>query len=268
MTTAITSYDDKLAEMAQRYSATHAASSGAQFISTKSGVFSVGDTPVAGNELIAVVVDSVLENTYYKGKYDPDDRQPPVCYAFGREKADLAPHETMARHPEFFVPQSEDCASCQWNVFGSAETGRGKACQNRARLALLPAGMLVPEAPKSKNLVVEFYDDPQHFREAEIMTLKLSPTSVAEEWNKYVAMLASQHRRPPLAFITRIWIAPHPKHQFHVKFEMLEPLAEDLLGIVLERNEKEAVSIISAYQPPEEAAPQARGVIRGVRRQQ
>ena len=260
----LTNYDKQYAEMAAQYAAQHP-QGGGQFLSTRSGVLSFQDEEMPGNQIAVVILDSVLENTYYGSRFDPDNPAAPVCYAFGRRKDEMAPHQSMAAHPDVFIPQHEDCAGCPQNVFGSADTGRGKACQNRARLALIPAGQYV----KGKGgLELDLIDDPEHYKLADIVFLKLSPTSVGEEWTKYIAMLAQQFRRPPLAFVTRIWIAAHPKHQFHVKFEMLEPLKDDLAPIIMARHQQAAASIIQPYAPPQEKpeGQSGRQGLRGLRR--
>lgn len=269
-TTAVSTYDADYAKAMEQYADEWQRESG-NFISTKSGVltYRAGDEDIElpGNQLLAVILDAVHENTFYEGVYDADNPQPPVCYAYTRNKKDgMYPHESMQNHPDYFDAKSDTCNTCPNNEWGSADVGKGKACKNRARLALIPAGMFVPR-PKSRDFDIELFDKPQDMTQADILMLKLPPTSVAE-WEKYVQQIGASVRRPPYGVITRVYIEPHAKHQFHVKFEMIEPLPDDLFQAVFARQQEAGKTIITAYTPPEvkeQAAPKQNG-LRGLRR--
>lgn len=253
----------KLAEQAQAAAAAEPLRQGS-FISTKSGVLSVGDDALPGNQMCVVIIDSIRENTFYEGKYNPDVLSPPLCYAIAREAGEMAPHPSMAEYPDVFQPQHDECKGCPKNEWGSADTGRGKACQNRRRLVLLNAGFYTPKRG-SRDFDLDLIDDPEHFRLSDPAFLKISPTSV-EEWAGYVAQLSAGHRLPPHGVVTRIYIEPHPKHQFHVKFEMIEKVSDDLLSAVMARHEEAQNAVIAGYQPPEEPETASAGGLRGLRR--
>jgi len=260
----LTNYDEAYAKAAAQYVNQHPLSGGT-FLSTRAGVLSFGEEQLPGNQMAVVILDSILENTYYAERFDPDNPSAPTCYAFGRRKDEMAPHESMQSSPEYFVPQHSECKGCPHDQWGSADTGRGKACQNRARLALIPAGFY--SQPKgSRELTLDLFTDAAHFANAEVAFLKVPPTSVTEEWGKYVAQLQTAHRRPPFAFITRVYLQPHPKHQYHVKFEMLEPLPDELSPIIFRRHEEAAANIITPYSPPQEREQAPRAGLRGLRR--
>lgn len=87
-----------------------------------------------GNSLEIVVVDFCSANDYYTAVYDPNNPSPPVCFARGREIEDMIPEDES---PE---KQSNDCASCPHNQFGSR--GNGKACKNTRNLAVVLANEL------------------------------------------------------------------------------------------------------------------------------
>ena len=130
---ALVPYDAELAKFAKAADATEAhVGGGGQFIKTRGGVLEFQGAEVPGNAMNVVVTDHVLENNFYGDKYDPDNPQPPICYAFGRTDKEMVPHEEAAD------PQADSCAECPWNKFGSADKGRGKACKNQRRLALIP----------------------------------------------------------------------------------------------------------------------------------
>jgi hypothetical protein len=130
---ALVKWDEVLAARAIMAQQSEAKVGGGKFISIKSGVMSFNGSPVPGNALDVVVVDSVLENQLYLGKYNPDVVQVPDCFAFGRNEKDMVPHKDSAN------PQADSCAECPHNEWGSADTGKGKKCGNVRRLALIPA---------------------------------------------------------------------------------------------------------------------------------
>lgn len=231
------------------------------YLSTKGGVFRVGDDEL-GTEICVVIADAIRENTFYEGRYNPDEQNAPKCYAFGRSDDEMIPHETMQKHPDYFVPQSETCGKCDWNKWGSAAQGAGKACQNRRRLALLPAGVYGEDA---NGRTLDIYDTPEHYASADQVTLKLSVTSV-KNWSKYVKKIADTTGRPPYGVITRIFITPDGDDQFHINFEMVEPLPDELFDTIQARHEQIGPTMAKAYTPPSEDGGPKRGAGRVKRR--
>lgn len=246
----VANYDEHYAKEMERYAAEWQPE-GKNFLSTKSGVLSYNEIDMPGNQILAIVLDAVHENTYYSAKYDANVPAPPTCYAYTRNKTEpMYPHESMALHPDTFVVQSDTCNKCQWNEWGTADVGRGKACQNRARLALLAAGVYIPRKG-SRDFDIELFNDPRDLSQADIVMLKLPPTSVAE-WEKYVQQVGATFKRPPYGMVTRIYLEPHAKHQFHVKFEAVEPLDDALFQAVYARHQEAEKTTITAYSPPME----------------
>lgn len=86
-----------------------------------------------GSELPVIVLDYRFVNQYFTSAFDPDHIVAPTCFAIGVEEGELAPVDDS---PE---KQHPTCAGCWANEFGSAPTGRGKACQNRRRVAVVSA---------------------------------------------------------------------------------------------------------------------------------
>lgn len=242
---------------------------GGTFLSTKGGILAFGDEVMPGNQVCVIILDALLENTAYAGKYDSENPAPPVCYAFSRldEQKDMAPHSSMEAHPEYFVPQSDKCATCELNEYGSADTGRGKACQNRARLALLPAGYYMPKGRSKTDFDLEVFTDPEHYRTADIGYMKLPVLSV-KNYFKFVNDVAAAHRMPPFGVIARVYLVPDQKAQFKVEFEMLELIPNDLAEIVMARHEEQMTAKIGGYQPPQEkdTQPTKPNSLRGLRR--
>lgn len=239
-----------------------------QFLSTKGGVLSFGDDIMPGNQVLVVIVDSINENTLYEGKYDPNETAPPVCYAFGRGvDEEMAPHESMQADLNYFMPQAEACGVCPMNEWGSADQGRGKACQNRRRLVLLPAGFYTPKRG-SRDFDLEVFSDEDHFRTADLASIKLPVTSV-KEWAKFVHDVATNFRRPPHGVITRLYLEPDAGSQYKVKFEVVEEVSNDIAEAVMARAEHAREIKFQGYQPPQEKAPAqpSAGGLRGLRRQ-
>lgn len=239
------------------------------FLSTKGGVLSLGEEVMPGAQVCVVILDWVRENTLYEGAYDPDNRNPPVCYAFARgaeEEDEMAPHPSMQADLTYFAPQSDDCRSCPMNQWGSADKGRGKACQNRRRLTMIPAGVFLPKRG-SRDFDLEIFDDVKHFETADPAILKLPVTSV-ENWAKYVNQVGQATSRSPDGVITRLFLEPHAKYQYVVNFEMLEKVPDELVQAVMKRADTAQQAVIEGYMPPKEepAAPQGAGSLRGFRR--
>lgn len=247
--------------------------SGGLSISMQGGILSYQEAELAGNQMAMVVLDSIYENTYFPGAYDPDNRVPPTCYAFARGKAEanvMGPHESMADHLDYFDPQSDTCGTCQWSVFGSADVGRGKACKEKRRLMMIPAGWYQPVKPKSKDLDLHLFDDPKEFESADLIRMTIPVLSVAN-WSKYVQAVTATHNLPTCAVVTRIWLEPDAKAPFKVHFEMVEKLPPEMAQVILAKQEQAMQQIITAYQPPdpqqrEQQDGQRRGAPTGLRR--
>lgn len=229
--TAIARYDEELAAEAEAYAAQEASTGGGQFFSIRGGTLSLGGAPIPGNEMIVVVADSILVNAHYAGDYDPDAPASPTCYAFGRDENTIAAHED-SEEPVHDGP----CVDCPNNQWGSAEKGRGKACKNGRRLALISAGDLNSKTGEFTPF------DADELAKAAVAYLNLPPTSL-NSFGAYVKQLAGTLRRPPHAVYTRVSVVPDPKTQLKVIFECVEPVPAELIPTVRARN-KEVKSII------------------------
>lgn len=91
-----------------------------------------GEETVAGEEIHVVILGvdppaGAMIKTFYDGAYNPDDSSPPDCSS------------SNGLQPDAWVstPQSNLCASCPKNAFGSATSQSGKkskACRDAKRL--------------------------------------------------------------------------------------------------------------------------------------
>lgn len=252
--TALVKWDEELAKQAEVAAGMEANTGGGQFFSLKSGILSWQDAPLHNNQMAVVILDSILENVYYEGKYDPDTPQGPVCFAFGREEKTLAPHELVIEGGNQMCGASGLCAGCEMNEWGSSDVGRGKACRNTRRLAMIPAGTF-NQAGK-----FELFDDEEHFASTVIGFMKLPVTSV-KGYASFVKQVAGALKRPPFGIVTKVKVIPDPKSQFKVVFEPIMNLPDELMGAIMQRHEEAKSTIDFPYQPndEEQAPPPKRG---------
>lgn len=239
---AIVKWDEQMAAYAERFAKQEAAVGLGQFISIRNAKMSFNGNEVPGNKLSVIVLDSVLENAMYVGQFDPSTPQSPICYAFGRTDAEMKPHEKAPQ------PQSPTCSTCEHNVFGTSDRGKGKACGNVRRLALIPASDL---------------EQAQDIEEAKLAYLKVPVTSV-KAWAGYVQQLSNTLKRPPFAVVTEISVQPDNKTQLKVQFRMVESITEaKLFKALLAKHEEAEKAIIFPYPEFEESTSRkpARGAV-------
>jgi hypothetical protein len=111
----------------------------------------------------------------------------PDCWALGEVPSLLAPPDIVK------AKQSETCATCVKNAFGSCKGGtleggskKGKACANTRLLALIP---------------------PDSGPEAAIWLITVSPTAI-RGFDAYVAKCMAEFRTPPVGVISTIAFDP------------------------------------------------------------
>lgn len=229
--TAVTNWQAELEAQAQVAAEMEKNTAGGQFFSFRNGILSFDDAPLPGNQAVIIILDSILEYTYYEGAYDPDDPQAPTAYAFGRDEDTIRWSEDSS--PEY---AGELCKDSDINQWGSAETGRGKACKNSRRLAVIPAGTY------NKKGDLEIFDDIDHFEKAQIAFMKLPVTSV-KGYSTFVKQLAAVLKRPPHGVIARVSVVPDPKTQFRVLFEVIDKAPDEIMPTIMQRHE-EAMAVI------------------------
>lgn len=251
-TTALVKWDEELAKQAQLAAAVEESTATGSFFSLKSGQLSFNDTPLPNNEMAVIILDSLLENVYYGGKYDPDNVQPPICFAFGRDEKTIAPHKVVIEAGQSMAGSSGQCQGCEMNEWGTAETGRGKACRNTRRLAMIPGGTF-------ENGRFKAFTDEEALQTSAIGYMKLPVTSV-KGYAAFVKQVVGALKRPPHAIYTRVSVRPDPNTQFKVVFEPLSQIPNELLGVVMQRHDEAKQSIEFPYTlDREEQAPTSRG---------
>jgi hypothetical protein len=230
---------ERLKEHANRDAATAAGGGGWPFISLKGGQLQFNED-VIEVPLKVIILGGRCENTWYREKFDPQKRQNPTCWALALEEKDLAPPADLK------TKQHPTCEGCWANAFGTDDRGRGKACGNRRRLALLPGDRL----------------DAEVLSEIEGARLRVPVTSVSgrvsseatEEgvWSSYsafVTRLAEGFGRPMFSVVSKLDIIPDDRSQFKLIFAVEDSIDDPALLEVLEKRTKEAQTYLD--QPPQ-----------------
>lgn len=159
--------------------------------------------------LDVVVVDFVYFNSYYESPYVKGEFVPPNCFALSAEPTGMVPSENS---PD--CQSQAGCGGCWANQFGSS--GKGKACQNRCLLAVLPTDATA---------------------ETPFAILDLSPTAV-KPFASYVASVARGLQRPPYGVVSHIECNPSVKYDV-AQFSDPQPIEDaGFIGMVKSRREE------------------------------
>lgn len=235
--TNIINWEEQLAADAALSAKMEESTATGSFFGTKSGVLTWNDSPVENNQMATVIVGSILENVSYDGEFDIDNPQPPTCFAFGHDEADMKPHATVVAAGQAV---HETCSGCPRNAFGTADKGKGKACRNIRRLAVIPAGKIDGNGKFTPVKKAE------ELEEAVMGFIKLPVTSV-RPYSAFVKQTAAALKRPPHGIFSKIKIVPDAKSQFKVLVEPLGLVPNDLLGAVMSRKDEAALTIEQPY---------------------
>lgn len=141
-------YRAKLAERAADLSKQISAAP-SNVIRTKGRIFTLPDGTTHPGPFEAVIVDFVAFNSFFEGAYNATKPVPPVCWATG-EMDSLQPSQTAPKRQH-----EGPCATCPKNQWGSATNGgKGKACKNQLKLAVIPANLATADPSKIYTLSV------------------------------------------------------------------------------------------------------------------
>ena len=97
-------------------------------ISLKNKKFTLPNGESNDGPMRCIILDQRWTNSYFKGKFNSADPQPPVCSAKGIDANTLAPVKNAKE------PQSDSCDTCPQNEF--PESGGGKPCKNGVQIAV------------------------------------------------------------------------------------------------------------------------------------
>lgn len=216
-------WEDRLAESAKQVAALERPS--LSQISTRAGQLVYQGVPIPGNKLPCIVIASAFENRFYDKKFDPNKREAPKCFSLSLTGENMVPDESV---PE---KQAATCAECPMFKWGSDPNGgKGKACKQVRRLALIPAQAAMDGSVKT----------------AEIALISIPVTS-AKNWANYTSFCAAEHSRPPWALITEISTMPDAKSQFQIKFGTKGLVGDEFLGDIEKRMESVQQILLTPY---------------------
>lgn len=235
---ALIPWEEQMAKDAEIASGMEANTGGNSFFSTQGGTLTWQDQALPDNQMAVVILSYRMENVFYEGAFNPNDIQPPTCFAFGTSEEDMAPHDSVVKAGQ---AQSEKCIDCPMNEWGTANTGQGKACRNTRRLAVIPAGTLDPTSNKFTP-----YTEVEQFAATPIGFIKPPVTSV-KAYSAFVKQAAAVLKRPPYGLFTKIRLEPHPKNQYAMAFEPLKEIPGEVMATIMERREVAEVTIEQPY---------------------
>jgi hypothetical protein len=145
---------------------------------TQQKQFKFPDGRLTTDPIQAVILDYRYFNAYYAAAFNPASREKPLCYSVNSDSRIMVPDEAASQK------QCDSCAGCPKNEFGSA--GRGKACKNNIRLAVV--------APDATEDTVPWI-------------LTVSPTGL-KHFNAYLNNLVQVHGKVLWQVITTIGFDP------------------------------------------------------------
>lgn len=221
-TMAIQKWEQEMEEAATKQAAAEKPT-GNKSISTRGGKLSIDGNDVEDSELEVIVLAAVHANLYYEGRYDPENPTTPVCYAFGEGDEPEGPHDDSTDK------QSDTCAECEKNQWGSADQGRGKACKNTRKLAVM------------------LKDDLDDIEKAEVRTMSIPPTQL-RGWSSYVRNKLLDLKRPTWGVVTKISCRPDPKTQINISFNFVELVQFD--DGMYEQMKKKAAQVVETLVQP------------------
>jgi hypothetical protein len=134
----------------------------------------------------------------------------------------------MAPPADLESKESDSCATCWANAFGTAERGKGKACKNNVRLVVLPT---IGE--------VEDID----FAKVAGARISVPPTSL-KNWSGYANKIIEGLHVPLFAVITSIETEPAEKGGFSMFFDLADGVPTDEIMTVKERVDSDGVANI------------------------
>ena len=150
-------------------------------ISTNNKIFTLPNGVQTNKPLTVIVVDYRNYSVYYPGTYDPKNKVPPVCWAIASDNK--TSHQNLVPGNNVQNPVNPQCEGCKWAQWKTGQGGKGKACKERIRVALVPLDGLTDKTP--------------------VWLLDVSPTGL-DSFGKLVNLVKAEHGKPIMAGITKI----------------------------------------------------------------
>jgi hypothetical protein len=231
--TKVVKWQEKMAAMAKAQAVNETVAG--RFFSTKAGVLSYDGTTFPNNEFEGIVVASCVERHYYSKPFSPGSVESPECFGFSKAASIESPTMSpMVAHPKATkIVKADGCAGCPMDAWGSdIQGGKGKACKEVRRLALLPLDAI-------KGGGESIMAAPVGFLRVPILSVK--------NWAAYVQQLAAQGEAA-LGVVTRVKLVPNAKSMFAVTFDKLGSIESELtMAALFDRAEQVHAIIDFAY---------------------
>lgn len=242
-TTAIVSWRDKMAIVAAQAAQSEAPKGG--FLSFKGGRMSYNDEQIPGDKMNVVIIDFLLENTWFKDKYNPLKTAVPACYALGRLETEMKPHEECdePQNPQCGISDQEGC--CPYNEWASdPDGGRGKFCKNTRRIAVIPADTLLQGADAVRKVTP--------------VMCRLPVTSI-KNFSSHINKIVKVLQTAPMGVISELSVQPHPSNQFEVIWKIMDQIQNDeLMSALVAKHESIQKLMWAAYpKMDDEPAPKS-----------
>ena len=180
---------------------------------TQDKKFQLPDGLMSSDPIKAIIVDFASANYYYPNAYNQNSIETPVCFAIGLEPGSLVPSTKSSDR------QSEDCAGCPQNAWGSSGRGNSKACKNSRVLALM-----MPD---------EDVDSPMYL-------LRVSPTGI-RAFDAYVSAVA-RVGTSPIGVVTTISFDPNSTYA-SLRFE--DPVPNPIVQHAFARREEARAMLLA-----------------------
>lgn len=206
-------------------------------INFQSGVMTYMDNAIADNTLDCIILSHVQEHVFYREKWKKGVVKPPACFALALPGDKMRPHEVVQD------PPGAACDECPMFKWGSdLEGGRGKACSERRRLAIIPSPSSIDQIQNGDMAVISL------------------PVMSVKNWANYVNRLAATLQRPPWGVFTQVKLVPDSRSQFKVTFETLGVLDNEYLPHVQSRIQVATNALMTPYEMnPEEESEEPEG---------
>jgi len=206
-------------------------STASKFISFKGGQIIIDGKPVPGAKTEVIVLAFMAERSYFPSDFDPDARQSPLCYAYSDGDEEFAPH------PEVNEKQCDTCQDCEFNKWGSASKGKGKACRESVRVALLPAQ--------------------SDLAKAQVWHARIPITSVSA-FKGFVSDILG-YGKPIYSVVAKLSVIPDAKTFFKIQWDTAHEVPKDQAGAVIAKAVMAQAAIAFPYpkfdEEEEKAAP-------------
>lgn len=219
-------YEEQMANEAAEIAKRIAAPSGDRIRGNSNRGFITPDG-MEGEELEVIILDFVSANLFYDRPYNKDAPEVAACFAIGSEPSTL---EASDNSPD---KQSDSCNICPLNVFGSALTGKGKACKNTRQIAITPANDLTADSP--------------------VWVFSVSPGAL-KAYDSYVSSLAGKHKTSPVGVVTKMTMDQNVTYS-SPKFEVVRPITPEEFQVAMSLREEARKRLlvepdVSGYTPP------------------